>query len=176
MQKIIVASKNPVKLNAARMGFEKMFPGESFEFDSIGVPSGVSDQPMDDEETYRGALQRAKNAQKALPDADYWVGLEGGIQPQFDGMMAFAWIVVLSAEQQGQARTSAFFLPPKVVALIQSGMELGEADDVVFGHSNSKQKGGAVGLLTDNVMDRAGLYAESVVFALIPFRNKALYT
>ena len=30
MKKIIVASKNPVKINAALNGFQKMFPEETF--------------------------------------------------------------------------------------------------------------------------------------------------
>lgn len=175
MQKIIVASKNPVKINAVRLGFERMFPGQAFEVSGIGVPSGVSDQPMDDAETQRGANQRAENARRAKPDVDFWVGLEGGIHRQGQEMMAFAWIVVLGEKLQGQARSGAFFLPPKVCDLIRQGKELGEADDIVFGHSNSKQQGGAVGLLTNNLIDRTKLYAETVVLALVPFGNEKLY-
>ena len=55
-------------------------------------------------------------------------------------------------------------------------MELGEADDIVFGQSNSKQKSGAVGLLTGDIIDRKSLYEEAVVLALIPFKNEELYS
>ncbi len=34
--------------------------------------------PMSDAETLMGATNRANNAKKEVPDADYWVGLEGG--------------------------------------------------------------------------------------------------
>ena len=51
----------------------------------------------------------------------------------------------------------------------------GDADDVVFERSNSKQANGAVGLLTGDVITRASLYAHAVVLALIPFRNMELY-
>jgi non-canonical (house-cleaning) NTP pyrophosphatase len=54
-------------------------------------------------------------------------------------------------------------------------MELGEADDVYFGLSNSKQANGAVGLLTGNVLTRASFYEQAVIFALIPFKNPDLY-
>lgn len=37
--KIVVASKNPVKINAAREGFKKMFPEVDFEVEGISVPS-----------------------------------------------------------------------------------------------------------------------------------------
>jgi len=59
--------------------------------------------------------------------------------------------------------------------LIRQGKELGEADDIVFGRSNSKQENGAVGLLTDNAIDRAQLYEHAMILALIPFKNEALY-
>lgn len=175
MKKVIVASKNPVKINAVKFGFEKMFPEQKFSVEGVSVSSGVSDQPMDDAETQRGALQRAVNAQTEKSTADYWVGMEGGIHNQENDMMAFAWIVVLDKSLKGQARTGAFFLPPQVTALIQQGKELGEADDIVFGHSNSKQQGGAVGLLTNNLIDRTQLYADTVVLALIPFQSPHLY-
>jgi non-canonical (house-cleaning) NTP pyrophosphatase len=54
-------------------------------------------------------------------------------------------------------------------------VELGEADDRVFGCNNSKQQNGAIGLLTGDAVDRAGLYVPAVIFALIPFKNPELY-
>ena len=39
-KKVIIASKNPVKINAVKIGFEKMFPLEKFEFKGVSVPSG----------------------------------------------------------------------------------------------------------------------------------------
>ena len=90
-------------------------------------------------------------------------------------MAAFAWIVVRSKEMMGKGRTGTFFLPHAVAELIRQGKELGEADDIVFGRSNSKQENGAVGLLTDNAIDRVQLYEHAVILALIPFKNEALY-
>jgi inosine/xanthosine triphosphatase len=176
MINIVVASTNPVKIQAAAKGFQRLFPGSELNVVAADVPSGVAHQPMSDEETLRGALNRSANAQAAHPNADYWIGIEGGIQPIGVEMMAFAWIVVLSPEMLGKGRTGTFFLPPAVAELIRQGKELGEADDVVFGRTNSKQENGAVGLLTDNVIDRAQLYEQAVILALIPFKNEALYT
>jgi non-canonical (house-cleaning) NTP pyrophosphatase len=90
-------------------------------------------------------------------------------------MVAFAWIVVMSGGQQGSARTAQFRLPKEVQRLVAGGMELGDADDRVFGRTNSKQKSGAVGLLTQNVVTRTTLYEGAVVLALIPFKNPDLY-
>ena len=175
IKKVYVASKNPVKIRASQIAFEKIFPIETFAFEGVSVPSDVSDQPMSDEETLTGALNRAAHAKKEKPDANYWIGIEGGIEKSGTGMMAFAWIVIQSENAIGKARTGAFFLPPRVVELIEAGKELGEADDIVFGHTNSKQQGGAVGLLTHNVINRTSLYVDAVIMALIPFKNEDLF-
>lgn len=175
MKKVIVASKNPVKINAVKNGFEKMFPSDQFEFFGISVPSGVADQPMSGLETLDGARNRANNARQEYPSAAFWVGVEGGIQPSENELEAFAWVVIESDMLSGRAQTGTFLLPGKVAELVNSGMELGHADDLVFGHSNSKQKNGAVGLLTKDVMNRTSYYTEAVVLALIPFVNQELY-
>lgn len=44
--KIVVASKNPVKIKATLGGFEKMFPDVVFETEGVSVSSGVSEQPL----------------------------------------------------------------------------------------------------------------------------------
>lgn len=177
MKHVIVASLNPIKIAAARAGFTRMFPNEQWEVRGESMPSGVSDQPMSSAETLLGAKNRALAAQHAFPKADFWIGLEGGVE-LVDGtdMEVFAWMYLIGPEgRHSHAKTSTFFLPPKVAELIKQGVELGHADDLVFGRQNSKQGDGAVGLLTNGLIDRANYYEPAVILALIPFANPALY-
>ncbi len=175
MKKIVVSSQNPVKLEAVRNGFKRLFLDTPFEMINVSVESGVSDQPMNDEETRAGATNRAIEAREAVPGGDYWVGVEGGCDFLGEDMVAFAWIVVLGENNHGSARTALFRLPKKVQDLVASGMELGLADDQVFGEENSKQNSGAVGLLTGDVVTRTTLYEQAVILAFIPFKNPELY-
>jgi len=62
-----------------------------------------------------------------------------------------------------------------VAELVHQGMELGDADDMVFAKSNSKQQNGAVGLLTNNIITRKSLYLPAVQMAFIRFLNPELY-
>ena len=117
-------------------------------------------------------------ARNAQPDADFWVGVEGGaeatpVSPR--ALLAFAWVVNLARGRPGQARAAAFELPEAVADLVRGGLELGDADDLVFKTSNSKRRNGAVGLLTGDVITRAGLYTPAVQLALIPFIRPELY-
>lgn len=176
MRKLIVASKNPVKITAVSAGFQKMFPDDTFEIEGISVESGVSDQPQSDTETLEGAWNRAHRACDAMPDGDFWVGIEGGVEDKMSQMESFAWIVIKSRDGKiGKGKTCTLFLPQKVAELIRQGKELGEADDIVFGRTNSKQENGAVGLLTHDAIDRTHYYTDAVVLALIPFVNINLY-
>ena len=175
MIRLVVASLNPVKLEAARRGYKRLFPSQESEWISCDGASGVSAQPMSSAETLQGALNRAEDVKRKLPDADFWIGIEGGVEPVENDLHAFAWVVVLSNHKVGKGRSGTFILPPRVSELIRSGLELGEADDIVFGRTNSKQENGAIGLLTGNVIDRTALYEHAVILAFAPFMNPDLY-
>lgn len=172
--RIVVASKNPVKIGAALEGFQRIWPDTAFKAEGISIPSGVRDQPMGDEETLLGAYNRAAGAKLAVPEADYWAGIEGGCAEGAGGLEAFAWVVVLGRDGSGRSRTGMFMLPEEIAALVRGGMELGHADDAVFGRTNSKHHDGSVGLLTGGVIDRRAYYAHAVVLALIPFLHPTL--
>lgn len=172
---LIIASQNPVKIEAARIGFAQVFPEIETEVKCVSVPSGVADQPMTDQETLQGAQNRVDAARVVCPAADYWVGIEGGIDKVGEGMIAFAWIVIKNRQHTGMARTGAFFLPDAIIELIDQGIELGEADDIVFNRSSSKTGNGAIGILTNDIIDRTHLYTPAVIMALVPFINPGLY-
>lgn len=168
--RIVVTSRNPVKIEAVRKGFQSQFSGHEIQLIPVSVESGVSDQPMSDHETRQGARNRVNNARLESVDADYWVGLEGGLD-MFDGhLMAFAWMVIANREAQvSETRSVTLPLPPGIQELVLGGMELGEANDQVFSTINSKQGGGAFGLLTDGLMTRESIYTQTLILALIPF-------
>ena len=175
--RIIVGSQNPAKLEAVSNAFASFFPEISFGVQPVVVPSGVSPQPLSDAETLLGATNRAWAAHE-LEEADYWLGIEGGLQPvpgEPDKFLSYCWVVVLGRQQSGRARSASYELPKAICELIRQGMELGDADDLIFGVSGSKRDSGGVGLLTDGRVTRSQFYAEAVKLALIPFVNPELF-
>ena len=62
-----------------------------------------------------------------------------------------------------------------VATLVRGGMELGHAMDRLIGAHNTKQGAGAVGILTDGLVDRQRAYEVLVSYALAPFLTPALY-
>lgn len=172
---IIVGSKNPVKISCTESAFTEAF-NKGFVVNGITASSQVSDQPKGDDETYLGARNRVMNAKSTFPEADYWVGIEGGIGEDENGMYAFAWIFIEDKSGlQGRSKTGTFYLPEAIARLVHSGMELGAADDQFFTQENSKHGGGSVGILTHSVVTRQTYYNQAIILALIPFLNKELF-
>ena len=167
-KRIAVGSKNPVKLAAARAVMTRLVPAIVVE--PVEVPSGVPDQPFGDDETIRGALARARASREKL-DADFGIGLEGGVVEMADGTMrTCAWAAVVARSgRHGVGGSLAMPLPESVARMIRGGTELGHAMDKLTGHSNTKHGAGAVGILTGGLVDRQAAYEVLVAYALSPF-------
>ena len=174
--KVVVASTNAAKIEAAKLGFASAFPGQPFEFEGVKTASGVSEQPLTDGETKRGARNRAANARALRPDADFWVGMEGGVEETPEGLAERAWMAVIGKDgREGLGSSGTFYLPPAIAAIIRAGKDLGDACDEVFAGTDCRQDNGAVGLLTKDAVKRAELYRHGLVFALIPFQHPDLF-
>ncbi len=167
--KVLITSQNPVKLNACKQAFSEVFPALTIDYELVKVNSDVSEQPLSDAETLRGASNRIRNARKFGPGCDYIAGIEGGAYIEKGHGFSFAWVVIDNGQKIGQARTAAFEIPAEAVKLLQKGYELGHANDKLFSLHNSKQKNGAIGILTNDLVTRTDLYKPAVIMALLPF-------
>jgi inosine/xanthosine triphosphatase len=171
---IAVGSTNPVKVGAVRAVMATRWPGARVE--GISVPSTVRDQPFGDDETIAGAVARATAARDAL-GADLGVGIEGGVVEEPNGTMrTCAWAAIVDASgKRGVGGSLAMPLPSSVAALIRDGLELGHAMDRLIGAHDTKHGAGAVGILTDGMVDRQRAYEILVTYALAPFVTPSFY-
>lgn len=173
MKKIVIASLNPVKLNAALEWFRKCFPKEQFAIQSMLVDDAAP-QPISYKSTYDWAKQRALYASNMVPEGDYFVGIEWWTENS--NHLSYAYVCIISKEwKEWSAKSGEYELPERVSTLMDTWLELWEADDIVFWDSNSKQKNWSVGILTKNVITREHLYTDTVCLSLIPFMNPTLY-
>mgnify|MGYP001809898306 CR=1 FL=1 len=176
MKNVVVASLNPVKLEAARLSFSQAFPNEEFTFVGVAALSGVPDQPLSKVETLQGAQNRLVSAQALHPGADFYIAFEAGIEDNEGVMEEFAWVVTTDGHKSGKACSALFLAPPRLRALvIEQGLEVGDATDILFNEENSKQKIGAVGQLTKGAVTRTTLYVQPGILALLPFIHPELY-
>ena len=167
-QLVTLGSANPVKRRAVELALRRLLGPAAPRVVCLDVDPGVRSQPWGDHETRLGAGNRARAAlaRAEQPTATLGVGLEGGVSDEDGCLWAFSWAVVVSGSESAAARSAAFALPEPIAALVQDGLELGDAMDRTFGVVGTKRDQGAVGLLTGGALDRAGLYAQPVLLAL----------
>lgn len=173
--KVAVGSLNPVKINAVKNAFKLVWPKKKIDVYGVDVRSGVSAQPMSDAESIKGATLRAKRSIKKI-NAEFGVGLEGGLNKIGSKWFDCGWAVVLDKNGTCGIGSSARMLTPeKIMKLVRAGRELGTANDIVFGAKNSKQKEGHFGLMTKGIVTRTDAYKDSIVFALSRFIRPELF-
>ena len=171
--KIAIGSNNPIKLAAVKDGLKEAFP--KADFIPVEVDSGVPDQPMGDHETTKGAINRAKNAIRAT-EADLGVGLEGGVKETDHGMMGTVWVAIVDKSWKISLGGGLnFHIPLEVEKKIKQGIELGKAMDDLTGKANLKSKEGAIGILTNGLIDRKMAYESLVRLATTKFMKPEFY-
>jgi inosine/xanthosine triphosphatase len=171
--KIAVGSTNPVKIAAVRQVVTRVWL--DVEMIPISVEAGVSNMPMSSEETLHGAENRASNALRQT-GADLGIGLEGGVNQEPAGLMLMGWVVILDNNgRKGMGGASRIPLPVAIAKRVQAGEELGNVMDDILNEDNVKQKGGAVGALTNGLVLRQEAFAIAVAYALSPFVVPELY-
>jgi inosine/xanthosine triphosphatase len=168
-----VGSTNPAKLEAVHRALARLAPGCSVE--GVAVASGVGKQPFGDEDTRRGAMERARTA-LAQSGAEVAFGLEGGVILERDRPWLVSWVAVVDREgRSGEASGLRMPLPHSATEKLRGGDELGDVIDALFDLHLSKQQAGAIGLLTEGFVSRTDAFADLVAMACAPLLRPDLY-
>lgn len=176
--KFIVASKNPVKINAVATAIQDFFPNSVVE--GLEVESGVSAQPMSDEETKQGASNRARAVrvlalQQKIVRADeeaLCIGLEGGVfHPTFakdkQELWSTVWAVAIDKNNQSYFSNGARFPLPKFLStLLLNGEEMGPVLGERLNDPDLRKKGGMISFLTNNFTNRTNEYENIAKIAI----------
>lgn len=166
MKKVAVGSKNPVKIEAVRIAFEKVWPNEEWLVEGLEVESGVSSQPMSDEETIKGARIRALKILQNVK-ADFAVGIEGGLHKVENRWFDTGWIVVIDKnEKEGVGSTIRAHVSDDIMKIVHKGIDLGDACNTVFKRKDTGITNGHYGLITKDLITRTSGYVDGVIIAL----------
>src|SRR5690554_1310689 len=107
--RVVLGSESPAKRRAVEEALKQLY-GREITVTTTAAGSGVRAQPWGEEETRRGALNRARGALELDPEAQIALGIEAGVseEPGWP-LWTFAWIVALSRDgQRGAARSATF--------------------------------------------------------------------
>ncbi len=172
--KLIICSKNPIKVLAAKTAFESHFKDIVAESLDLSSKIGVLKQPMSSEETLESAVKRIELAQE-IKTADYYVSMEGGIANDKYGSF-LTWYVCVADKKGEKSIAGGGRMPlPRTVfneLNANSELELGDVMDRITKEDNVKQKGGSTAVFTENRVQRADVFRRAILMALIPFTSE----
>lgn len=170
---IAVGSKNKTKINLVKAIFSRHF--KNVKVVGVDVSFGVKDQPMNVDEMFRGALNRAKNSLKKVKETEYGVGIEGGIHKYNHGWFEQSIVVIVNRKGEvGIGSSGGLVLPDKVVEKISKGQNLEQAVDHSFGTKKIGEGIGMFGIFTKGVVTRSEDIKHGVAFALARFLHKKI--
>jgi len=172
---VTVGSKNPVKINAVSNALSAYFPHQKIIANGVDAPSSVSEQPMTTKETRDGAVNRLRYCQQYHPDSDFYAAIEGGVDSFEDGAATFAYLAIASGANMSVGRSANMPIPESVYQALTQGEELGPLMDKLFNTTNIKQKGGAIGLLTNGLETRESNYTQALHLAIAPLVHSEPY-
>ncbi len=185
--RVLIASTNPVKIRAAREAFSCF--QEEITFSSLNMKvidpewDLFKSQPLGEDETYKNSRLRVKHIRKHNPDFDFFIGIEGGIvYTQHNQARIVVYCSVGTHSAITTVRGCEIPLPDRWYEKLASvreksslQLELGDLVAKISGITNIKQKNGAVGFLTQNIVTRFDILYQSMMMALIPFLNSTLF-
>lgn len=153
---MIIGSKNPTKINAV----EVVFPSQ--QVITMDVESKVSAQPMSDEETRQGAINRARQCMQSANNV-MGIGLEGGIMYVDNQLYLCNWgALVIPNGDVYTASGARIALPKAFGRQLNNGIELGDLMDDYAKKQNVRQKEGAIGIFTNELVSRKEMFIHVV--------------
>ncbi len=180
--KIIVGSKNPVKINAVKNTIKDYPLFANAIVEGVEVNSKVSNQPNTLEAIIDGAMNRAKAAFDK--GADLGFGIESGIfkvPHTKTNYMNLEFCAIYDGKEYHLGTTSAFEYPKKLMkCVLTEGIEVSEAAKKCGFESQNKgarlgNNEGMIGLLTKGRLNRTTYAMEAVRMALIHLENSEHY-
>jgi len=186
--RIAVGSRRGPKLNAVKDTALAIAPllseGAALDVAGYEVESGVSHTPTSREELMQGARQRAEvlreNLLTAGPAADFYIGLEGGLDVATDNgvrrVFLESWAYVSDGTRGHFGRSGAVELPEALAEeVFVRGTELSLAIDQFAGEAGIRDAQGAWGVLSGNKITRQEAFRVALIAAFAPFFNQPMY-
>lgn len=160
---VAVGTMNPVKIEAVRYILEKIYG--NVRITAVDVESGVPEQPFESD-VRKGAVNRAS---KALGNHSMAFGIEAGVFERIDGLYDIQYCAII--DKCGNLTVGmgpGFAYPDDVADLVRNGYTVSGAISELYGNEGIGKRQGAIGLLSNGLLDRKTLTEQAVIAAMVP--------
>ncbi|OGY12215.1 MAG: hypothetical protein A3A58_00580 [Candidatus Blackburnbacteria bacterium RIFCSPLOWO2_01_FULL_41_27] len=169
--KIALGSTSIDKANILKEILGEFF--KDLEFQTYDVSSGITDQPLDEETTITGAINRAQTIRERNIKSDLFVGLEGGLSLIHNNY--FLVCVVALINKKGDlflGISSKLRLPKEVSEKIKKGERFG---NVVREYQHKNKNDSVLYKFTECLINRKKLFSEAISNACAEYRNSSYF-
>lgn len=138
------------------------------------VPSDISDMPLSIEETMQGAKNRAKNLVKLGIDADFYIGIEWGVNVVWEKSYLWWVMYIENKDNEGHFGFSPFMEIPKEVhrLLFEEWKELGPIMWELSGKTDIRSENGSMWAWSEDMLTRKDEFSAAFKAAISPFYNE----
>ncbi len=123
--KVVLGSINEDKREIVEKAYKEIY--FNVKVVSVKVNSGITDQPLDRETTKKGAINRAREAKKVFQKADFWLGLEAGLNECYKKMYLITYACLIDPNgNEFIGKGEKISLPDEVSGKIRRGERFGK--------------------------------------------------
>lgn len=156
--KILVGSENQDKINIVKDSLTEFHL--KVDVSGTKVASGITKQPLDKKTTKAGAINRANNVKIQNPEADFWIGLEGGLHDYGEGYHLVTYACLIDKNNNKYiGEGEEIHLPEIVSEKVKKGEWFGNVIRE-YAHNNKIDK---------NLITRLGPFTRAVQCAYIEY-------
>jgi len=161
--KVMIGSENQDKIKIVKNVLAELH----LDVDALGVKvdSGITDQPLDKKTAQKGAIRRARNAKKKYSNADFWIGLEGGLHDYGEGYHLVTYACLID-DKGGEyiGKGEEIHLPEEVSEKVKNGEWFG---DVIRKYAKNNE-------IEENLITRLDPFTRAVQYSYVEYlKNSA---
>jgi non-canonical (house-cleaning) NTP pyrophosphatase len=175
MKKIVLTSKNPVKISAVKNIVEQLFLDTYFEY--IPLDLDAKNAELFGKQQILAFMKNSlSSAREAISDAEYYVCMQGGMEDSGDEMHETAYVMVSDSSGRSEVSgCSTFRVPTQVANEVRNGKDFAKSVDEFFKVQNTKTTGGFVSILTNGIVNKESHYSQPFAIAISTLIQKSWF-
>lgn len=175
MKKIVLTSKNPVKLSVVKNTVEQILPDISFEYVPLDLDAKNAEL-FGKELIVNYMIDILAKAREFVSGAEYYVCMQGGMEDTGSEMHETAYVMVSDSTGRSEiSRCSTFRVPTQVANEVRNGKDFAKSVDEFFKVQDTKTAGGFVSILTKGIVNKESHYSQPFTIALSTLVQKSWF-
>ncbi len=174
--KIVLTTQNPAKIDSTRNVLDCLLKATPYTLETVELEI-EGPEPHGELKIVEAIKSGIAKARRLIPEAAYYVGMEGGIIEKGQEAEEAAYVLIYG-EQEGRfsmSKAASFQIPSKVLVDVKNGIPFATSVEKNFKAQDVKRGGGFINILTQGIITKRDLYFQPLVIAFSQILNPEWY-